>query len=274
MKPLARFLAAVAVSLWGAASAAPAEAECRPGDGASGTGGQAVVIVAVDRTAARSATFNAGVEAAISTAIRPGTRLILWRFAGRGQPLPQLVLDVVAPALPRADVVDINVLARRMVAAPGHEERMQDCVLARVQDQRRTFLSTLRAELEIFDASPSGASPILLTLGQAVQAVAAEASQGLVDVVLVTDGFEHAAEASFHPVNGRYLTTAEALGRTRTVSPSLRGARVSLAGVGVVSDSPDTVSVTVLTEFWRAILLARGAIPVQITTGPPQQLRR
>ena len=101
-----------------------------------------------------------------------------------------------------------------------------------------------------------------------------EAARGVVDVVVVTDGYEHAAEASFYPINGRYPQLEDALARTESMVGTLRGARVSVGGVGVVNDSVDTAGVSALTEIWRAILLHRGAIPVQITTGPPQRLRR
>lgn len=266
--------ALVALYLGGTAAAASTSAECRSGDGViSAPASPAVVVVVVDRTAARSSSFNAGVETAIAAAIRPNTRAVLWRFAGRAQPLPQLVLDTVTPALPATDIVDINVLARRMVNAPGHEERLQGCILARVQELRATFLSALRAELDTFDDSSGASSPILLALGQAVQPVAVQAAQGMVDVVMVTDGYEH-AEASFYPVHGRYLTPNEGLAKTKALSPNLRGARVSIAGIGVVNEPVDTAGVTALTGLWRAILLARGATPVQITTGPPQQLRQ
>jgi hypothetical protein len=160
-----------------------------------------------------------------------------------------------------------------MMNTAGHADRVRDCVLARVDDQRRALLAALHVELEAFDSSPNGSSPILFTLGQAVEAVSDEAARGLVDVVVLTDGVEF-ADASFYPASGRHITPAEALAKTRAVTGSLRGARVTMAGIGVTNDSMDTVGASALVDAWRAILLARGATPIQITTGPPQRLRR
>src|SRR5262245_58315379 len=56
-----------------------------------------VVNVLVDLTAWRGDVFNAGVEAAVAASIQPNRRAVLWRFGGRSQPLPQVVMDITTP---------------------------------------------------------------------------------------------------------------------------------------------------------------------------------
>lgn len=228
-----------------------------------------VVAVVVDRTSWRDTPFNAGVEATVAASIRPNTRLVLWRFGGKAQPLPQLVMDVTTER-PPDERADISGLTEKMFNKIGHGERMRRCALDRLDAQRKTLIRALRAELTSFDASSKGFSPIALALSLALQPFAAEAERGLVRALLVSDGYEFAS-ASFYPdKNGRYLTPREAVARTRAVRGSWRGAKITIAGIGVTSGSADIAGASALLEIWRVIILNRGAIPVQLTTGAPQ----
>lgn len=230
-----------------------------------------VHVVVVDRTSARNPQFIEGIEARMSAAFQPNVRAMLWAFGGR-DPLPQLLKDIVTPRLPRDDIVDINVLADRMFGMHGEPAERKKCILVRVQEHRAEFMAALRTEVQTLDPSEGRVSPILLAVDQAVQPVAREAARGAVDLLLLSDGFEHSDHLTLYPVRGRYPSVAEVSAKSKSMSGTWKGARVTIAGLGVAKDGGDPASVVALLAIWRAILIERRAVPVELSTSAPRRL--
>ena len=268
-------VASFAIAMLGLLTASAAAKEpnvCRPGVGESSSAETLVVLV--DQTSWRDVTLNTGIETAVAAALRPGLQATLWRFGGlRTRALPQLVNTLTIPRLPdeRADLIG---LAGTMFNTYGHREKVRQCILASVDAQRAAFLAALRTELSTYDDSLNGLSPIVLALSTAITSSAARAARGPVTVLVISDGFEFSGEVNFYPnSNGRYLTAAEAQAKTGTIGGSWRGARIIFSGIGLTTGTPDTVGVSALLNNWRAIIVSRGGVAVELSTSTPQRLR-
>ncbi len=234
-----------------------------------------ILVIPVDRTAIRDDTHNARVVQAVAQAARAGMRLVLWGFGGNARPLPTLLADTLLPTPPDAKVDDLNGLITFAFTAPEQQKRLADCALNHMRAERDSFLHMLRKELAVFDGVDSrGSSPIILTLQHAIAPFAAAAAAGSLQVLLVSDGFEYsgAGALSFYPTQGKFLSTSEAVEKTRALYPgSWSGARITISGLGVQT-SGEAPAVSALTAIWSAIIKDRGGVVVELTPSSPQLL--
>lgn len=228
-----------------------------------------VLAVLVDRTALRDDHLNRQVHAVVVAAAKPGVKVALWIFGG-ARPLPSLEFDHVMPSLPPTTAGAGNLLGR-LFKRSGADEEAQKCAQDRFEAAKAALAGQLSRQLEAFDNSARGSSPILFSMTQAIRAARASSPALPLSLLMISDGIEHTSKGlSFYGD----ITPTEVVLKASALFPSdsWKGVSVYFAGLGLSDANADAVTASALEMLWRALIVSRDGEPKELSTSSPMSL--
>jgi hypothetical protein len=229
-----------------------------------------VVLILVDLTAKRTATFIEQSVKAVMLLCRTKVRVLIWAFAGSASAVPALLVDEVLPSEAN-EAVTRDVILKGLSATRAESRRRAECQSTVKAKAHKSIEQNMRNSLGTFDHGRDGSSPIIAAINYATAPFLQKAINTRVDVFIFTDALEHVRPGlSLYqpgaPTEKVFLSEAQ-----RLYPGSWAGMRFHLAGIAM-GQRNDIVEAERLRQLWGRLIEIRSGTAIEITPSVPQQL--